>query len=110
MATVLMFGRPPPAKPYRHPASASVSALAATAPDRGIERRRRVHRHDRKLKTSATLREIDTGADRHAATIQLSRAAGQRLPRLQPLGLKHAAAAVRHHVVQRVRALDEAPH
>ena len=43
MATVLMFGRPPPANPYQQPASTTLAALAATAPDRRRDRRRRIH-------------------------------------------------------------------
>src|SRR5438034_7232008 len=66
MATVLMLGSPPPAKPYRHPLSARASVLTAPAPNRGIEHRRRVHHDHRKLKTSPLLREIHAGARRRS--------------------------------------------
>src|SRR5207237_848314 len=46
MATVLMLGRPPPLKPYRHPASARASELAAPAPPRRIEHHRHLHPTD----------------------------------------------------------------
>src|SRR6266568_2818652 len=109
MATVLMFGRPPPAKPYRHPASARDSALATAAPDRGIERRRRVHRDHRELKTGRALREIDASAGRHLVNVELRAAARQDLASLPPLRLEHARATRRLPVVERVLAPDESP-
>src|SRR5437764_15057729 len=71
MATVLMLGRPPPLKPYRHPASARASALAAPAPRRRIEHHRRVHRTDRHLKTHRALPKTHPGARPHPTNIQL---------------------------------------
>src|SRR2546430_14041000 len=74
MATVLMLGSPPPAKPYRHPLSARASVLTAPAPNRGIEHRRRVHHDHRKLKTSPLPREIHAGARRHPLGVEIGRA------------------------------------
>src|SRR2546428_13062595 len=62
MATVLIFGRPPPAKPYRQPLSARASALAAPAPNRRIEHPGRVHRDHRKPKPTPPPRKIHAGA------------------------------------------------
>src|SRR2546422_5832911 len=78
MATVLMLGSPPPAKPYRHPLSARASVLTAPAPNRGIEHRRRVHHDHRKLKTSPLLREIHAGARRYPLGIEFGAAARQQ--------------------------------
>src|SRR6266542_757256 len=62
MATVLMLGRPPPAKPYRQPLSATASALTAPAPNRRIEQRGRIDQDHRKLKPSPLLRKIHAAA------------------------------------------------
>src|SRR2546422_9604965 len=88
MATVLMLGSPPPAKPYRHPLSARASVLTAPAPNRRIEHRRRVHHDHRKLKTSPLLREIHAGARRHPLGVEFGAAARQHLPLTPPLDRK----------------------
>src|SRR2546421_8939437 len=109
MATVLMLGRPPPLKPYRHPASARASALAAPAPRRRIEHHRRVHRTDRDLKTRRALPKIDAGARRHRTNIQLGAAARDHPALPPPLRLQHARPAPRQAIVERVLTLHEPP-
>src|SRR5256885_16371035 len=93
MATVLMLGSPPPAKPYRHPLSTRASVLTAPAPNRRIEHRPRVHHDHRKLKTSPLLREIHAGARRHRLGVEFGAAARQHLPLSPPLRLEDARAA-----------------
>src|SRR5439155_213653 len=95
MATVLMLGRPPPAKPYRQPLSATASALPAPAPNRRIEHRSRIDQDHRKLKPSPLLRKIHAGAGRHPLGVELGAAAGQHLALASPLCLEHAPAAAR---------------
>src|SRR5438309_6835328 len=109
MATVLMLGSPPPAKPYRHPLSARASVLTAPAPNRGIEHRRRVHHDHRKLKTSPLLREIHAGARRHPLGVEFGAAARQHLPLAPPLRLEDARAATRLPIIERVAVLREPP-
>src|SRR5881397_4043553 len=109
MATVLMFGSPPPAKPYRHPLSARASVLTAPAPNRRIEHRRRVHHDHRKLKTSPLLREIHAGARRHPLGVEFGAAARQHLPLSPPLRLEDARAATRLPIIERVAVLREPP-
>src|SRR5437660_4159837 len=109
MATVLMLGSPPPAKPYRHPLSASASVLTAPAPNRRIEHRRRVHHDHRKLKTSPLLREIHAGARRHPLGVEFGAAARQHLPLSPPLRLEDARAATRLPILERVAVLREPP-
>src|SRR5712691_11690150 len=109
MATVLMFGRPPPANPYRQPLSATASALTAPAPNRRIEHRGRVHRDHRKLKPSPLLRKIHASARRHSLSIEFGAAARQHLALSPPLRLEHPRAAARLAVVQRVTVLCEPP-
>src|SRR5256884_904432 len=109
MATVLMLGSPPPAKPYRHPLSASASVLTAPAPNRRIEHRRRVHHDHRKLKTSPLLREIHAGARRHPLGVEFGAAARQHLPLSPPLRLEDARAATRLPIIERVAVLREPP-
>src|SRR5207244_13393642 len=70
MATVLMLGKPPPAKPYRQAASARPLALPAAAPQRRIEDRRGVHRNHRELQTGRALRELDTRTRRHRRQVR----------------------------------------
>src|SRR5437899_7732718 len=93
MATVLMLGRPPPLKLYRHPVSARARALAAPAPRRRIEHHRRVHRTDRELKTRRVLRKVDAGVGRHRTNVQLGAAACHDLALPPPLRLEHTRAA-----------------
>src|SRR6266516_3892876 len=109
MATVLMFGSPPPAKPYRHPLSARASVLTAPAPNRRIEHRRRVHHDHRKLKTSPLLREIHAGARRHRLGVDFRPAARQHFPLPPPLRLEDACAATRLPIIERVAVLREPP-
>src|SRR6266850_3365396 len=109
MATVLMFGRPPPAKPYRQPLSVRASALKAPAPNRRIEHRGCVHRDHRKLKPGPLLRKIHAGARRHPLSVEFSAAARQHLALSPPLRLEHAHAAARLAVVERVTVLREPP-
>src|SRR5438094_3961609 len=109
MATVLMLGSPPPAKPYRHPLSARASVLTAPAPNRRIEHRRRVHHDHRKLKTSPLLREIHAGARRHPLGVEFGAAARQHLPLSPPLRLEDARAATRLPIIERVAVLREPP-
>src|SRR5882724_1529274 len=109
MATVLMFGRPPPAKPYRQPLSVRASVLTAPAPNRRIEHRGRVHRDHRKLKPSPLLREIHAGARRHPLSVELGAAARQHLALSPPLRLEHTRPAARLAVVERVTVLREPP-
>src|SRR5256886_4884805 len=109
MATVLMLGRPPPAKPYRQPLSATASALPAPAPNRRIEHRSRIDQDHRKLKPSPLLRKIHAGAGRHPLGVELGAAAGQHLALASPLCLEHAHAAARLAVVERVTVLREPP-
>src|SRR5258707_6731401 len=109
MATVLMLGRPPPAKPYRQPLSARASALTAPAPNRRIEHRGRVHRDHRKLKPSPLLRKIHAGARRQPLSVEFGAAARQHLALSPPLRLQHARAATRLPVVERVTVLREPP-
>src|SRR6266508_2886976 len=89
MATVLMFGRPPPAKPYRQPLSVRASVLTAPAPNRRIEHRGRVHRDHRKLKPSPLLRKIHAGARRQPLSVEFGAAARQHLALSPPLRLEH---------------------
>src|SRR5260370_2823493 len=72
MATVLMLGKPPPANPYRHPVSASGSALPTPTPSRRIEHRGRIHRTHRELKARRPLRKGDAGSGRHRAPARLA--------------------------------------
>src|SRR5438094_1348931 len=109
MATVLMLGRPPPLKPYRHPVSARARALAAPAPRRRIEHHRRVHRTDRELKTRRALRKVDAGAGRHRTNVQLGAATRDHLALPPPLRLQHARPAPRQAIVERVLTLHEPP-
>src|SRR5207244_10527514 len=109
MATVLMLGSPPPAKPYRHPLSARASVLTAPAPNRRIEHRRRVHHDHRKLKTSPAPREIQAGARRHPLGVEFGAAARQHLPLAPPLRLEDARAATRLPIIERVAVLREPP-
>src|SRR2546422_9550491 len=109
MATVLMFGRPPPANPYRQPLSATARALAAPAPNRRIEHRRRVHRDHRKLKPSPLLRKIHAGARRHSQGVEFSATARQHFALSPPLRFQHARASARLAVVERVAVLREPP-
>src|SRR6266576_6892425 len=109
MATVLMLGRPPPAKPYRHPLSATASALTAPAPNRRIEHRGRIDRHHRKLKTGSLLGKIHAGARRPPLRIEFSAAARQHSALSPPLRLEHRRTAPRVAVVERVAVLDEPP-
>src|SRR6266480_3692157 len=104
MATVLMLGSPPPAKPYRHPLSARASVLTAPAPNRRIEHRRRVHHDHRKLKTSPLLREIHAGARRHPLGVEFRPGARQHFPLPPPLRLEDARAATRLPIIERVPA------
>src|SRR2546430_11742385 len=101
IATVLMLGRPPPLKPYRHPVSARARALAAPAPRRRIEHHRRVHRTDRELKTRRALRKVDAGAGRHRTNVQLGAAARDHLALPPPLRLQHARPAPRQAIIER---------
>src|SRR6266576_3540296 len=109
MATVLMLGRPPPAKPYRHPLSATASALTAPAPNRRIEHRGRIDRHHRKLKTGPLLGKIHAGARRPPLRIEFSAAARQHSALSPPLRLEHRRTAPRVAVVERVAVLHEPP-
>src|SRR5947208_1600763 len=109
MATVLMFGSPPPVKPYRHPLSAMASALPAPAPNRRIEHRGRIDQDHRKLKTSPLLRKIHAGACRHPLRVEFGAAARQHLALSPPLRLEHARAAARLAVVERVPVRCEPP-
>src|SRR3989441_594959 len=109
MATVLIFGRPPPAKPYRQPLSARASALAAPAPNRRIEHRGRVHRDHRKLKPSPLPRKIHAGVRRQPLRVEFSATARQHLALPPPLRLEHARTAARLAVVERVSVLHEPP-
>src|SRR2546425_836320 len=109
MATVLMFGRPPPAKPYRQPRSARASALTAPAPNRRVEHRGRVHRDHRKLKPSPFPRKIHAGARRQPLRVEFGAAARQHLALSPPLRLEHARAAARLAVVERVPVRREPP-
>src|ERR1041384_435111 len=109
MATVLMFGSPPPAKPYRQPLSAMASVLTAPAPNRRIEHRRRVHHDHRKLKTSPLLREVHAGVRRHPLGVEFRPAARQHLPLSPPLRLEDARAAMRLAIIERVAVLREPP-
>src|SRR5712691_10730593 len=102
MATVLMLGSPPPAKPYRHPLSARASVLTAPAPNRRIEHRRRVHQDHRKLKTSPLLREIHARARWHPLGVEFSPAARQHLRLPPPLHLEDARPATRFPISERV--------
>src|SRR5438876_4110398 len=108
-ATVLMFGSPPPVKPYRHPLSAMASALTAPAPNRRIEHRGRIDQDHRKLKTSPLLRKIHAGARRHPLRVEFGAAARQHLALSPPLRLEHARAAARLAVVERVPVRCEPP-
>src|SRR5437867_3604817 len=101
MATVLMFGSPPPVKPYRHPLSAMASALPAPAPNRRIEHRGRIDQDHRKLKTSPLLRKIHAGACRHPLRIRPERGIADD-------GRGARAESQRPHVVepQRIRRRD----
>src|SRR5437773_8571176 len=108
-ATVLMFGSPPPVKPYRHPLSAMASALPAPAPNRRIEHRGRIDQDHRKLKTSPLLRKIHAGARRHPLRVEFGAAARQHLALSPPLRLEHARAAARLAVVERVPVRREPP-
>src|SRR5882724_4857272 len=109
MATVLMFGRPPPANPYRQPLRATARALTAPAPNRRIEHRGRIHRDHRKLKTSPLLRKIHAGARRHSLGVEFGAAARQHFALSPPLRLEHARAAARLAVVEGVTVLGEPP-
>src|SRR6266576_2190148 len=109
MATVLMLGRPPPAKPYRHPLSATASALTAPAPNRRIEHRGRIDRHHRKLKTGPLLGKIHAGARRPPLRIEFSAAARQHSALSPPLRLEHRRTAPRVAVVERVAVLHKPP-
>src|SRR2546425_1330415 len=109
MATVLMLGSPPPAKPYRHPLSARASVLTAPAPNRGIEHRPRVHHDHRKLKTSPLLREIHASARRHPLGAESGAAARHPPPLPPPLRLQDARAATRRPIIERVAVLREPP-
>src|SRR6184192_115480 len=93
IATVLIFGRPPPLKPYTHPVSATARALAAPAPRRRIEHHRRVHRTDRELKARRALRKVDAGAGRHRTNVQLGAAACHDLALPPPFRLEHTRTA-----------------
>src|SRR5437667_1212535 len=131
MATVLMLGRPPPAKPYRQPLSATASALTpfrlrvraqyvtqarrvgtgltAPAPNRRIEHRGRIDRHHRKLKPCPLLGKIHAGTRRPPLRIEFSAAARQHSALSPPLRLEHPRAAARVAVVERVPVLREPP-
>src|SRR3989441_9192464 len=109
MATVLMFGRPPPAKPYRQPLSARASALTAPAPNHRIEHRSRVRRDHRKLKPSPLPRKIHAGARRQPLRVEFGAAARQHLALSPPLRLQHLRAAARLAVVERVPVRREPP-
>src|SRR5438132_3480626 len=109
MATVLMLGSPPPAKPYRHPLSTRASVLTAPAPNRRIEHRPRVHHDHRKLKTSPLLREIHAGARRHRLGVEFGAAARQHLPLSPPLRLEDARAATPLPIIERVAVLRQPP-
>src|SRR5690349_7674210 len=109
MATVLMFGRPPPANPYRQPLSARANALTAPAPNRRIEHRGRVHRDHRKLKPSPLPRKIHAGTRRQPLRVEFGAAARRHLALSPPLRFEHARAAAGLAVVERVTILHEAP-
>src|SRR5436309_1624466 len=109
MATVLMFGSPPPVKPYRHPLSATASALPAPAPNRRIEHRGRIDQDHRKLKPSTLLRKIHAGTRRHPPSVEFRAAARQHVALSPPLRLEDARAAARLPVVERVTVLREPP-
>src|SRR5437762_3445399 len=111
MATVLIFGRPPPLKPYTHPVSATARALAAPAPRRRIEHHRRVHRTDRELKARRALRKVDAGAGRHRTNVQLGAAACHDLALPPPFRLEHTRTATPpgQAIVERVLTLHEPP-
>src|SRR2546429_502061 len=109
MATVLMLGRPPPAKPYRQPLSATASALTAPAPNRRIEPRGCIDRHHRKLKPCPLLGKIHAGTRRPPLRIEFSAAARQHSALSPPLRLEHPRAAARVAVVERVPVLREPP-
>src|SRR5207249_2903317 len=109
IATVLMLGRPPPAKPYRQPPSATASALTAPAPNRRIEHRGRIDQDHRKLKPSPLLRKIHAGARRHPLSVEFRAAARQHFALSPPLRLEDPRAAARLPVVERVTVLREPP-
>src|SRR2546430_10087575 len=109
MATVLMFGSPPPVKPYRHPLSATASALTAPAPNRRIQHRGRIDQDHRKLKTSPLFRKIHAGARRHPLSVEFGAAARQHLALSPPLRLEHTRAVERLAIVERVTVLCEPP-
>src|SRR5256885_480621 len=109
IATVLMLGRPPPAKPYRHPPSPTASALTAPAPNRRIEHRGRIDQDHRKLKTGSLLGKIHAGARRHPPGVEFGAAARQHITLSPPLRLEHARAAARVAEVERVPVLHESP-
>src|SRR2546429_7352150 len=109
IATVLMLGRPPPAKPYRHPPRPTASALTAPAPNRRIEHRGRIDQDHRKLKTGSLLGKIHAGARRQPPGVEFGAAARQHIPLSPPLRLEHARAAARVAVVERVPVLHEPP-
>src|SRR5258708_12270447 len=107
-----MFGNPPPANPYRHPDSASASALAPAAPQLRRDHDRRVDPRDCELKARRSLQEVDPPAHRARPRIQLRHTASHHATGPPPFGVDLAArrAAPRaRDVLQRVRAAGEAP-
>src|SRR3989442_13042518 len=104
MATVLMLGKPPPAKPKRQAASARPLALPAAAPQRRVDDRRGVHRHHRELKTGRAPPEIRAPDGRPPGQVALPPGARHDFALAAPLRppLPIPPRAVAHPAVQEV--------
>src|SRR6266550_770766 len=111
IATVLTLGSVPPWKPYGHALSDRLAALMATAPSVRRNDRRSIDHADGELKSGRTLRKVDARACRVLEGIEPGAALRQHLAAPAPLRLQQglAARAVRHHVIERIVALREAP-